>query len=82
MIGTEPERPSLWIGGRATQAVGDERFPVLDPSTERVIGEAPRGGPEDVDRAVDAAHAAFRSPAWHDIDPYQRGRLLWAWAIA
>ena len=80
MIGADPLRPSLWIGGRPTPAAGGERFPVLDPSTEQVLGEAPRGGPEDIDRAVDAAHTALQDAAWRDMDPYQRGRLLWAWA--
>jgi acyl-CoA reductase-like NAD-dependent aldehyde dehydrogenase len=70
----------MWIGGRPTSASGGETFPVHDPATGEVIGEAPRGGREDVDRAVEAAQAACQAPAWRDMDPFQRGRLLWAWA--
>jgi acyl-CoA reductase-like NAD-dependent aldehyde dehydrogenase len=32
------------------------------------------GGSEDVDRAVAAARAAL--PAWRELDPYERGRIL------
>jgi aldehyde dehydrogenase (NAD+) len=70
----------LWIGGAAVPASTGETFPVLDPATEEVIGEAPRGVAEDVDRAIDAARRAVRAPAWRDLDPYRRGRLLLAWA--
>jgi acyl-CoA reductase-like NAD-dependent aldehyde dehydrogenase len=70
----------LWIDGRAMPAQGGEDFPVLDPGTGEVLGHAARGGAADVDQAVDAANGAFRSPAWHDIDPFQRGRLMLAWA--
>jgi aldehyde dehydrogenase (NAD+) len=70
----------LWIDGREATATSGETFPVLDPGRGKRIGFAARGIKEDVDRAVEAARKAFRSSAWHDIDPFQRGRLLWAWA--
>lgn len=70
----------LWIDGREVPAVSGETFPVVDPGTGDIIGHAARGTKEDVDRAVESAAKAFRSSAWHDMDPFQRGRLLWAWA--
>jgi acyl-CoA reductase-like NAD-dependent aldehyde dehydrogenase len=70
----------LWIDGREVAAISGETFPVLDPGRGETIGSAARGAKEDVDRAVESAAKAFRSSAWHDIDPFQRGRLLWAWA--
>src|SRR6476620_6808178 len=70
----------LWIGGAPVAASTGETFPVRDPATEEVIGEAPRGVAEDIDRAVDAARAAARSREWRDLDPYRRGRILLAWA--
>ena len=64
------EMPALlWIGGAPVPASTGETFPVLDPATEEVIGEAPRGVAEDIDRAVDAARAAARSREWRDMDP-------------
>jgi len=70
----------LWIDGRGMAAISGDTFPVLDPGRGETIGSAARGGKDDVDRAVESAAKAFRSSAWHDIDPFQRGRLLWAWA--
>ena len=77
----ETEMPALlWIGGAPVPASTGETFPVFDPATEEVIGEAPRGVAEDIDRAVDAARAAARSREWRDMDPFRRGRILLAWA--
>jgi len=70
----------LWINGRSVPAQGRETLPVIDPGRGEVFGSAPRGTGADIDSAVEAAGRAFRSPDWHDLDPFQRGRLLWAWA--
>jgi acyl-CoA reductase-like NAD-dependent aldehyde dehydrogenase len=47
---------------------------VMEPATEAVLKEIPRGGVEDVDRAVVAAKAAF--PAWRAVSPTDRALLL------
>lgn len=70
----------LWIDGTCIPAESRETFPVLDPGRGKVLGSAARGRAGDIDRAVEAAERSFRSPQWHDLDPFQRGRLLWAWA--
>jgi aldehyde dehydrogenase (NAD+) len=77
---TETHDVLLWIDGREVAAVSGKTIPVLDPGRGETIGSAARGTHEDVDRAVESARKAFRSSAWHDMDPFQRGRLLWAWA--
>lgn len=77
---TETYDTQLWVDGRETSAISGETFPVLDPGRSEVIGRAARGAQEDVNRAVEAAQKAFHSSAWHGMDPFQRGRLLWAWA--
>ncbi len=71
---------TLWISGTPRPAQGRETFTVLDPATGQPIGEAARGGAEDINDAVTAARRVFESPAWRAMDPFQRGRLLWAWA--
>ncbi len=71
---------SLWIGGHAAPAQCRDTFPVLDPGTGKAIGYAARGSEPDIDRAVESAQNAFRSASWHNMDPFQRGRLLLAWA--
>ena len=47
---------------------------VVEPATERVLEEIPRAGAEEVDEAVAHAKAAF--PAWRDVAPGDRGKLL------
>ncbi len=52
-----------WIHGRwyKTQR---EPIPVINPATEKVIDSIPRGTPEDADKAVCAARAAFETWRW------------------
>ncbi|HEY8841646.1 MAG TPA: aldehyde dehydrogenase family protein, partial [Candidatus Dormibacteraeota bacterium] len=47
---------------------------VLNPTTEKSIAQLPRAGVEETDRAVAAARAAY--PAWRDVKPADRARLL------
>jgi betaine-aldehyde dehydrogenase len=48
---------------------------VLEPATEQVLDTVQRGGADDVDAAVARAKAAF--PAWRDLAPGDRARLLY-----
>lgn len=70
----------LWIAGQSVPAKNGEAFPVLDPGRGEILGSAARGGAVDIDRAVEAAQRAFHSAEWRGMDPFQRGRFLWAWA--
>ena len=47
---------------------------VLEPATEQVLAELPRGGPDEADAAVARARAAY--PAWRAVSPPDRSRLL------
>jgi betaine-aldehyde dehydrogenase len=47
---------------------------VLEPATGSVLEELPRAQPEDVDRAVARAKAAY--PAWRALAPGDRARVL------
>ncbi len=58
-----------WITSASGQEIGIEA-----PGTRQLMGAVPRGGKEDIDRAVKAASAAF--PAWSRMVPRERGRLL------
>ena len=51
---------------------------MLNPSSSEKIGEIPRGTKEDVDRAVRAAAAAFRTEEWRSYSAFDRGDLLFA----
>lgn len=77
---TDVRRAGLWTRGQELPAEGEATFPVRDPGRGEVIGQAARGAPGDVDRAVEEARLAFHSAPWSSLEPHQRGRLLWAWA--
>ena len=62
----------MFIGGEWVAAA--ETFPAIDPSTGERIGDVPAAGAGEVDRAVEAAHGAFRE--WSRMNPRARGKLL------
>jgi acyl-CoA reductase-like NAD-dependent aldehyde dehydrogenase len=64
----------LLIGGEWVEAAAGETVPTIDPATNRTIVEVAAAQAEDVDRAVRAARAAF--PAWRDLAPDRRARIL------
>ena len=68
-----PTCPCL-IGGSWTEARTDRFGDVWNPSSGEVIARVPFCGPEDVDRAVQAAAKAF--PAWRDTPPPDRARIM------
>ena len=55
-------------------SVATDTLEVLEPATEEVLAEVPRGDVEDVDEAVARAKAAF--PEWRAVTPSDRARLL------
>jgi betaine-aldehyde dehydrogenase len=78
MSKTEPasmgRRAQMLIdGGWADSACGRE-IPVESPGNRQIIATVPRGGAEDIDRAVQAASNAFAG--WSRVIPRERGRLL------
>ena len=62
--------------------VGDDILPtagavdVEDPSTGAIVAQVPVAGADAVDAAVAAARAALVAPAWRDLAPLARERLL------
>jgi betaine-aldehyde dehydrogenase len=66
----------MYVDGKFVDAVSGKRLDVYDPSTEAVVATVPAGGPEDVDRAVKAAHLAFYDGGWRSVSAQERGRVL------
>lgn len=68
------ERDQLFIDGQwAAPAAGcDTVISVVSPHSEEVIGHAVAAGPEDVNRAVDAARTAFDTGPWPRMQPAER----------
>jgi acyl-CoA reductase-like NAD-dependent aldehyde dehydrogenase len=67
--------PKMMIGGRLVSAVGGATFDVVSPVTGDVIACVPRGGAEDVDRAVAAVRSAFDGD-WHSWSQTRRGQTI------
>ena len=63
-----------YIGGQFE--AGSAQFDSLDPATGVAWARMPEASPADVDRAVDAAEAAFYAPDWAEMTASQRGKLL------
>src|ERR1700759_3266553 len=73
------QRDELFIDGKWAAGQGDSVITVISPHTGDEIGRAACAGPGDVDRAVQAARAAFDTGPWPRMQPSERieaiGRL-------
>jgi betaine-aldehyde dehydrogenase/aminobutyraldehyde dehydrogenase len=67
-----------FVGGEWVESTTGETMEVLNPATGEVIAEVPRGGEEDVERAVEAAAKAWEE--WSKKTPKDRSELLLALA--
>jgi acyl-CoA reductase-like NAD-dependent aldehyde dehydrogenase len=70
----------LFIGGQFVDALAGGTIEVVNPFDQSKLADVAEARAEDVDRAVDAAWAAF--PAWSRTSASERGRLLLALASA
>jgi len=64
----------MFIDGKMTRGKSAESIPVINPATEEVIAEVPRGTPEDVQEAVNAAQCAF--DLWKRMPASERAAAL------
>ncbi|MET0287495.1 MAG: aldehyde dehydrogenase [Polyangiales bacterium] len=69
-------RRAFFIGGEWIAAAGGERFMVVSPSSEEVIGEVPLATSVDIDRAVEAARKAFDQGPWPRMTAGERADVL------
>ncbi len=72
------ERYGMVINAQQVPAASGATFLVHNPAnTDEVVGEVPLGDREDVDRAVEAARAAFERTWWsHIYESRRRGKVL------
>jgi aldehyde dehydrogenase (NAD+) len=66
----------LFIGGEFVPPASGGRFATLNPATEEPLAEVAQAGPEDVDRAVQAARAAYDG-AWGALPGRERAKYLY-----
>src|SRR5260370_2635286 len=71
---TTGKRGQRLIDGSWVDSTSGKEIPVESPGNRQNIGSIPRGGAEDVARAVRAASTAFAS--WSRVIPRERGRML------
>src|SRR5688572_7749062 len=69
-------RYKMFIGGEWVDAASGQTFETSNPYTGKPWALIPRGGREDADRAVRAAHEAFTQGAWPKLTATARGALL------
>lgn len=67
-------RRRLLIAGRWVEGSAGETLPVFNPATAETIGEVAVATEADLDEALEAADAAFRS--WRDSLPLARSQVL------
>ena len=73
MATTSPQDYRLFYGGEWVEPAGG-RYPIVNPATEQVVGEAPEASREQVQEAAAAAQAAF--PRWAATSPQERSEIL------
>jgi malonate-semialdehyde dehydrogenase (acetylating)/methylmalonate-semialdehyde dehydrogenase len=73
-VTTELKSIGHWIGGEAVRGTSGRKGPVYNPATGEQTGEVDFASVEEVDRAVQAARAAF--PAWRAWSLSKRSDLL------
>lgn len=71
---TYQDRYENYIGGQWIPPSGGEYFDVTTPITGKVYTRAARGTAADIDKALDAAHAA--ADAWGKTSPTERSNIL------
>jgi phenylacetaldehyde dehydrogenase len=67
----------LLIDGQWVEAASGKTFPTFNPATGEVLAQVAEGDKADIDRAVQAARAAFDHGAWRRITTSERGKLIW-----
>ena len=67
-------RDKIYINGAWVPSTGKGALEVIDSATEEVFATIPEGTAEDVDKAVEAAAAAF--PGWAATSREERAKLL------
>jgi succinate-semialdehyde dehydrogenase/glutarate-semialdehyde dehydrogenase len=66
----------MFIDGEWVGAQGGATFDVVNPADQSVVARVANGAGPEIQRAVEAAHGAFRE--WSSLAPKDRGRYLMA----
>lgn len=64
----------LYIDGKWVKPKTGRYFDTTNPATGKVIAQAPVAGPQDVEKAIDTAHAGFKK--WRNVPFRDRAKLI------
>jgi succinate-semialdehyde dehydrogenase / glutarate-semialdehyde dehydrogenase len=64
----------LFIGGKWRPAQSGKVIEVINPATEEVIGTVAHAEKADLDEALEAAAAGFKT--WRAVAPFERCRIM------
>jgi betaine-aldehyde dehydrogenase len=67
----------LWINGEWQDSQGGSLMSIEDPATGKEIAQVINASRADVDRAVQAAKAAFYDGRWSKKSPGDRSKIMW-----
>ncbi len=73
LVGTK----KMYINGEWVESVSGQTFDTLNPATGEILATLYEAGPDDVDRAVEAARAAFDNGPWSKMSAAERSRLIY-----
>ena len=73
---SELKRYQMYIDGEWTDAENGATFTSVNPATGETWAEVPEASEYDVNRAVEAAHRAFKEGPWSKLTPTARGKML------
>ncbi len=68
------QKHQLYVNGKYIDSTGTEWIDIINPATEEVISQIPKGNEEDVDKAVEAAFQAQQ--AWELTPNIERGKIV------
>jgi acyl-CoA reductase-like NAD-dependent aldehyde dehydrogenase len=66
----------LFIAGKPEAGAGGQPIAINNPFDNRPICQVTAASPAQIDAAVEAAYAAFKSPSWRGLTGRERGVLL------
>ncbi len=70
------KRYQMYINGEWTDAQDGATFTSTNPATGQAWAEVPEASEADVNRAVEAAHRAFKEGPWATLTATARGKML------
>ncbi|KMM36458.1 aldehyde dehydrogenase family protein [Guptibacillus hwajinpoensis] len=68
----------LFINGKWIASEANRTFDVVNPANGELVAKVASGTKKDVDRAVEAATAAFEQDEWREMAPKERSKILYA----